>query len=289
MQTEKWTDYEIIATGGGEKLERWKDVVLLRPDPQAIWDAPFELSAYKGLNARYMRSSEGGGKWKILRPFPAEWTVSYGDLTFLVKPMGFKHTGLFPEQAVNWDMMLSLVAARGGRPKVLNLFGYTGGASVALAKAGAQVTHVDAAKNMVERCKSNAQLSDCPSDGIRYIVDDCNKFVAREIKRGNTYDAVLMDPPSYGRGPNGEMWKLEDSICSLVEMTVKVLSDKPLFFLINSYTTGLQPTVLGNILNLYLPEGDVSAYEVTLPTDDKKVRLPCGCSGLWQSRDSVKR
>lgn len=281
MQTENWKDYEIIATGGGEKLERWKDVYLLRPDPQAIWDAPFPLAEYKELNARYVRSSSGGGRWETLRRFPDEWTVSYGDLTFLVRPMGFKHTGLFPEQAVNWDAMRALVGARGGRPKVLNLFGYTGGASAALAKAGAKVTHVDAAKNMVERCKVNARLSDCPTDGLRYIVDDCNKFVAREIKRGNVYDAVLMDPPSYGRGPNGEMWKLEDSICALVETAAKTLSDRPLFFLINSYTTGLQPTVLENILKIHLPGGRVSAYEVTLPTQDRGIKLPCGCSGLW--------
>lgn len=283
MQTTNWTDYEIIATGGGEKLERWGSVILLRPDPQAIWDAPFDLAKYKGLNAQYIRSESGGGRWQTFKPFPQEWKISYRDLKFLIKPMGFKHTGLFPEQAYNWDVMTELVKQRGGRPKILNLFGYTGGASVALAKAGAQITHVDAAKNMVERCKQNAELSGCPSDGIRYIVDDCNKFVAREIKRGNHYDGVLMDPPSYGRGPNGEMWKLEDSVCALVEQTAKVLSDKPLFFLINSYTTGLQPTVLENILKIYMPSGNVSAYEVTLPTNDRNISLPCGCSGLWQS------
>ena len=280
MQTEKWRDYEIIATGGGEKLARWGKVILLRPDPQAIWSAPFELSKYDGLNARYVRSESGGGRWQVFRSFPQEWQVAYGALKFFIKPMGFKHTGLFPEQAVNWDRMSELVALRGGRPKILNLFGYTGGASVALAKAGALVTHVDAAKNMVDRCKQNANLTRCPEDGIRYIVDDCNKFVAREIKRGNFYDGVLMDPPSYGRGPNGEMWKLEDNVCALVENASKVLSDSPLFFLINSYTTGLQPTVLENILKIYLPAGDVSAYEVTLPTNDRGIKLPCGCSGL---------
>lgn len=283
MQTEKWTDYEIIATGGGEKLERWGDVILLRPDPQAIWEAPFDMEKYRGLNARYMRSHTGGGGWTTLRPMPAEWTINYGRLRFLIKPMGFKHTGLFPEQAYNWDEMRALVGARGGRPTVLNLFGYTGGASVALAEAGARVTHVDAARNMVERCRQNAKLSGCPDDGIRYIVDDCSKFVAREKRRGNRYDGILMDPPSYGRGPNSETWKLEDGICELVRSAAELLSDKPLFFLINSYTTGLQPTVLENILKLYLPKGSASAYELTLPTSDRGIKLPCGCTGIWRA------
>ena len=283
MQTEKWTDYEIIATGGGEKLERWGDVVLLRPDPQAIWDVPFELKTYPSLSAHYVRSSSGGGRWEKLRAMPEEWTVSYGRLTFLIRPMGFKHTGLFPEQAYNWDVMTGLVASRGGRPTVLNLFGYTGGASVALAAAGAKVTHVDAAKNMVERCGKNARLSSCPADGIRYIVDDCAKFVAREKRRGNRYDAILMDPPSYGRGPGGEMWRLEDNICALVSDAAGLLSDEPLFFLINSYTTGLQPTVLNNIMKVYLPGGKTSAYELTLPTKDREIKLPCGCTGLWRT------
>lgn len=282
MQTDKWKDYELIATGNGEKLERWGDVILLRPDPQAIWPAPFDLSRYHGLNARYVRSSSGGGRWDVLRPFSNEWTISYGDLRFLIKPMGFKHTGLFPEQAYNWDVMSALVRAAGDRPKVLNLFGYTGGASVALAAAGARVTHVDAAKNMVERCRRNAELSECPSDGIRYIVDDCNKFVAREKRRGNVYDGILMDPPSYGRGPNGEMWRLEDNVCDLVAAAAELLSDRPLFFLINSYTTGLQPTVLENILRVSLPEGRVRAYELTLPTSDRGISLPCGCTGVWE-------
>ena len=283
MQTEKWTDYEIIATGGGEKLERWGDVILLRPDPQAIWEAPFDMEKYRGLNARYTRSHTGGGGWTTLRPMPAEWTINYGRLRFLIKPMGFKHIGLFPEQAYNWDEMRALVGARGGRPTVLNLFGYTGGASVALAEAGARVTHVDAARNMVERCRQNAKLSGCPDDGIRYIVDDCSKFVAREKRRGNRYDGILMDPPSYGRGPNSETWKLEDGICELVRSAAELLSDKPLFFLINSYTTGLQPTVLENILKLYLPSGSASAYELTLPTSDRGIKLPCGCTGIWRA------
>ena len=278
---ESWNDYEIIASGGGEKLERWGSVVLLRPDPQAIWQPPFALDEYKGLNAIYRRSSHGGGGWDTLKSFPTEWRIRYRELTFSIKPMGFKHTGLFPEQAHNWDIMTDIVKSSGKRLKILNLFGYTGGASVALAKAGAQVTHVDAAKNMVERCKENASLSACADDGIRYIVDDCYKFVSREIKRGNKYDGVLMDPPSYGRGPDGEVWKLENSICSLVYETAKLLDD-PYFFLINSYTTGLQPTVLENILKVSTKgSGSVSAYELTLPTSDRGIKLPCGASGIY--------
>ena len=278
---EKWTDYEIIASGDGEKLERWKDIILLRPDPQAIWRAPFDLKTYKGLHARYERSSSGGGRWIMLKRIPAEWTVSYGKLTFLVRPMDFKHTGLFPEQAYNWDRLSSLVSSREERAKVLNLFGYTGAASVALSSARAFVTHVDAAKNMVERCKSNVLLSSCPSDGIRYIVDDCLKFVQREIKRGNKYDGILMDPPSYGRGPGGEKWKLEEDIASLVAETAKLLSARPLFFLISSYTTGLQPTVMSNLLRACLPEGKITSEELTIPTSDRGIELPCGCSALW--------
>lgn len=280
--TTSWKDYEIIATGGGEKLERWGKVYLLRPDPQAIWAAPFDMAKYPRLNARYVRSSDGGGRWEYYRPMPDEWQIGWEDCRFLIKPMGFKHTGLFPEQAENWAKMRELVKTANDRPKVLNLFGYTGGASVALANAGAIVTHVDAAKGMVDRCRKNAELSDCPSDGIRYIVDDCKKFVRREIRRGRKYDAVVMDPPSYGRGPNGEMWKLENELFPLVTLCAEVLSDQPLFFLINSYTTGLQPQVLRNILALALKGrgGRAEAYEVGLPTEEGIV-LPCGCSGLW--------
>ena len=282
MQTEKWTDYELIATGGGEKLERWGEIILLRPDPQAIWDAPFDLSSYPGLHARYVRSHSGGGRWDAKRRMPGEWTVSYGRLRFLIKPMGFKHTGLFPEQAFNWDVMADMVSARGGRPTVLNLFGYTGGATVACAAAGASVCHVDAARNMVERAGENMRLSGLEDRPVRYIVDDCKKFVRREIRRGRKYDAVVMDPPSYGRGPNGEMWKLENELFPLVTLCAEVLSDQPVFFLINSYTTGLQPQVLKNILALALKgrDGRAEAYEVGLPTEEGIV-LPCGCSGLW--------
>lgn len=279
-----WKDYSIISTGDGMKLERWGDVVLLRPDPQVIWHASSDLYSYKGINAVYRRSEKGGGGWEIRKPFPPQWTVNYKDLTFSVKPMGFKHTGLFPEQAVNWDEMRKLIEeAKSREPerkiKILNLFAYTGGASVACAKSGAEVTHVDAAKGMVERAGENARLSKITS-GIRYIIDDCMKFVKREIRRGNKYDGIIMDPPSYGRGPNGEMWKIEDDIFDFVKTCSQLLSDNPIFFLINSYTTGLQPTVIKNILTLTLPNNcQTEAYEVGLPTMEG-IALPCGCSGL---------
>ncbi len=277
-----WRDFRVLATGDGYKLEQWKGVKLLRPDPQVIWPSSVDLDGWNGLNAKYVRSETGGGKWNIFRKMPDEWTVSYRDLTFLVKPMGFKHTGLFPEQAVNWDRMRALIENAGREISVLNLFAYTGGATVACAAAGASVCHVDAAKNMVERARENARLSGLGDRPIRYIVDDCKKFVQREIRRGKRYDAVIMDPPSYGRGPNGEMWKLENELFPLVKLCTEVLSDQPLFFLINSYTTGLQPQVLNNLLTLALGSfgGSAEAYEVGLPTDEKIV-LPCGCSGLW--------
>ncbi len=280
-----WTDYKVIATGGGEKLEKWGNVVLLRPDPQVIWPASFDLKSYKGLNARYNRSSSGGGAWDIVKNFPESWSVTYKNLTFSIKPMGFKHTGLFPEQALNWDKMSALIEEAKRPVKVLNLFAYTGGATVACAKAGANVTHVDAAKGMVDRAKINCDLSGVPSDSVRYIIDDCQKFVQREIKRGNKYDAVIMDPPSYGRGPNGEMWKIEDSIFSLVELTKGILSDNPLFYLINSYTTGLQASVMQNILTLALRDfgGSHESYEVLLPTEEKGIVLPCGNSAFWKA------
>lgn len=278
---ENWKDYKIIATGSGYKLERWKDIVLLRPDPQAIWDAQFDLFSYPGISAVYRRSDKGGGAWEYRKKMPEEWTVGYKDLAFKVKPMGFKHTGLFPEQAVNWDRMASLIRGAGRPVKVLNLFAYTGGATVACAKAGAEVVHVDAAKGMVERAGENARLSGIHS-GIRYIVDDCKKFVQREIRRGNRYDAVIMDPPSYGRGPGGEMWKIEESLFPFVKLCAEVLSERPLFFLINSYTTGLQPMVLHNILKLCLAgrSGKIDAYEVGLPTEEG-IPLPCGAGGMF--------
>lgn len=278
---EGWKDYSVIATGDGYKLERWKDVVLLRPDPQVIWQAQTDLFAYPDISAVYHRSDKGGGGWEYRRSMPQEWNVSYRDLTFKVKPMGFKHTGLFPEQAVNWERTGSLIRGAGRKIKVLNLFAYTGGATVACAKAGAEVTHVDAAKGMVERAGENARLSGITS-GIRYIVDDCKKFVQREIRRGNRYDAVIMDPPSYGRGPGGEMWKIESELYPFVKLCAEVLSDDPLFFLINSYTTGLQPAVLSNILTLCLKgrKGSIEAYEVGLPTQEG-IALPCGAGGIY--------
>ncbi len=284
MRSADWKDYSVIATGNGYKLERWADVILLRPDPQVIWKSQTDMDVYKGLSAKYIRSETGGGRWLIKGKMPAEWTVSYKDLKFKIKPMGFKHTGLFPEQAVNWDLMTDLIKNAGREINVLNLFAYTGGATVACAKAGANVCHVDAAKGMVERAGENVRLSGVENGKVRYIIDDCKKFVEREIRRGRKYDAIIMDPPSYGRGPNGEMWKLEAELYPFVELCEKVLSDNPLFVLINSYTTGLQPQVLKNILELTIGkgrQGRVEAYEVGLNTQEKGVILPCGNSGIW--------
>ncbi len=280
---DKWKDYSIIATGDGMKLERWGDVYLLRPDPQVIWPERTDMSAYKSLNAIYNRSESGGGGWKILKKMPQEWVVSYGDLKFLVKPMGFKHTGLFPEQAVNWDRMSKLIRSANRPINVLNLFAYTGGATVACLAAGASVCHVDASKGMVERAGENVRLSGLKDKPVRFIIDDCKKFVQREIRRGRKYDAIIMDPPSYGRGPNGEMWKIESELYPLVELCTEVLSDNPLFFLINSYTTGLQPMVLKNILTLTVGakfKGTVEAYEVGIKTEEG-IDLPCGAGGLF--------
>lgn len=277
-----WKDYKIIATGDGEKLENWNGVILLRPDPQVIWHPKTDLSKYKGLNAWYHRSNTGGGAWQFLKNTPEEWTVSYKNMKFALKPMGFKHTGLFPEQAYNWDKMIELIKGAGRPINVLNLFGYTGGATVACASAGASVCHVDAAKNMVERCKENIRLSGLENAPVRYIVDDCTKFVNREIKREHKYDAIIMDPPSYGRGTSGEVWKLEDNLYDFVELCTKVLVDKPLFVLINSYTTGLGATVLENILNLTMKnfKGKSEAYELCLPTEEE-IYLPCGTSAMF--------
>lgn len=282
---EDWQDYKILATSNGEKLENWKGVVLIRPDPQVIWQGK-DLNSLCEVNAVYHRSEKGGGSWEIKKPFPPEWTISYKNLTFKVKPMGFKHTGIFPEQAVNWDECSKLISlAKAKNPerdiKILNLFAYTGGASVACAKAGAKVTHVDAAKGMVERAGENAALSGIDG-GIRYIVDDCIKFVARELRRGNVYDGIIMDPPSYGRGPGGETWKIEKDLFSFVKSCARLLSPDPVFFLINSYTTGLQPAVLENILKLTLKgvRGKTEAYEVGIATEEG-IPLPCGASGLF--------
>ncbi len=284
MRTADWKDYSVIATGEGYKLENWAGVILLRPDPQVIWKSRVDMNGYKGLSGKYVRSETGGGKWLIKGKMPAEWTVSYKDLKFKIKPMGFKHTGLFPEQAVNWDLMTELIKNANREINVLNLFAYTGGATVACAKAGAKVCHVDAAKGMVERAGENVRLSNVPEGRVRYIIDDCKKFVEREIRRGRKYDAIIMDPPSYGRGPSGEMWKLENELYGFVELCKGVLSDNPLFVLINSYTTGLQPQVIKNILELTMNSeklGKVEAYEVGLKTLEDGVILPCGNSGIW--------
>ena len=278
---DSWKDYEVLDTGDGMKLERWGKIILSRPDPQVIWPCR-RPELWEKADARYHRSSKGGGEWEFIKKLPERWTVKYGNLEFYVHPTNFKHTGLFPEQAVNWDWMRSLIEKR-GEARVLNLFGYTGGATVACAKAGAFVTHVDAAKGMVQWAGENRALSGVSETNVRWIVDDAIKFVEREIRRGNTYDGILMDPPSYGRGPKGEIWKLEDELYGLVEKCSRVLSPKPLFVLINSYTTGLQPAVLSNILRLTVQEkfsGHVDAAEVVLPVTGGGV-LPCGASGRW--------
>ena len=279
---DNWKDYEVLDTSAGEKLERWGKYILVRPDPQVIWNTPKDDPLWRKYDARYARSSTGGGKWQNLR-LPAQWQVRYKELTFQVKPMNFKHTGLFPEQAANWDFMMETIR-RAGRPiRVLNLFAYTGGATIACAAAGASVCHVDAAKNMVERAKENISLSGLSFDKARFIVDDCKKFVMREIRRGKKYDAIILDPPSYGRGSNGEIWKIENDLFDFMQLCEQVLSDNPLFVLINSYTTGLQPAVLNNILKMAMKnrKGKTDSYEVCLDTDEGIV-LPCGASGIWQ-------
>ena len=280
-----WKDYEVLDTSGGEKLERWGKYLLVRPDPQVIWNTPHEHPGWKKKNGHYHRSSKGGGECEFIN-LPDEWSISYKDLTFHLKPFSFKHTGLFPEQAVNWDWFSNLIAHAGRPVKVLNLFAYTGGATVSAAKAGAQVTHVDASKGMVSWAKENAAASGLADAPIRWLVDDCTKFVEREIRRGNHYDGIIMDPPSYGRGPKGEIWKIEENIFPFVELTAKLLSDKPLFFLINSYTTGLQPAVLSYMLNLTVKKqfgGTVAAEEIGLPVSGTGLVLPCGASGRWQA------
>lgn len=281
---DNWKDYEVLDTSGGEKLERWGDYILVRPDPQVIWNTPHEHPGWKKKNAHYHRSQKGGGEWEFIS-LPDEWSIRYGNLRFHLKPFSFKHTGLFPEQAVNWDWFSGLIAGAGRPVKVLNLFAYTGGATVSAAAAGAQVTHVDASKGMVAWAKENAASSGLSDAPIRWLVDDCVKFVEREIRRGNKYDGIIMDPPSYGRGPKGEIWKIEESIWPFVELCTRLLSDDPLFFLINSYTTGLQPAVLSYMLNLAVQKqfgGRVEAQEIGLPVSGNGLVLPCGASGRWQ-------
>ena len=292
MWAEKsWQDYELLDVSDGERLERWGKYTLIRPDPQVIWKNVKRHPAWKKADAVYSRSKAGGGSWSQNR-LPSEWRISFpiadgeDELKFIIKPTGFKHTGLFPEQATNWNWFYKLIKNSGRKIKVLNLFAYTGGATVAAAKAGAEVCHVDASKGMVAQAKQNMALSGLADAPVRYIVDDCRKFVEREIRRGNKYDAIIMDPPSYGRGPTGEVWKLEESISELVDICIKVLSDQPLFFLINSYTTGLSPSAMGYILHLGLSGkygGRILCDEVGIPVTQSGFALPCGSAARWVS------
>lgn len=287
---DNWNDYEVIDTSGGEKLERWGKYILLRPDPQVLWNTPKDHPAWKKLNAHYHRSAKGGGSWEFF-DLPEQWSVHYKKLTFHLKPFSFKHTGLFPEQAANWDWFSELIENAGRPIKVLNLFAYTGGATCAAASAGASVTHVDASKGMVTWAKENASTSGLSDAPIRWIVDDCVKFVEREIRRGNHYDGIIMDPPSYGRGPKGEIWKIEEKIHPFITLCEQLLSDNPLFFLVNSYTTGLAPAVLTYMISTEIVTrhgGSVVSDEVGLPVSSNGLILPCGAAGRWTGEDSSK-
>lgn len=289
---DQWNDYEVIDCSKGEKLERWGDYLLVRPDPQVIWDTPKKEKGWRKMNGHYHRSSKGGGEWEFFQ-LPKEWTIQYSlpinkKLTFHLKPFSFKHTGLFPEQAANWNWFSQLIAdavSKGRQVKVLNLFAYTGGATLAAAAAGASVTHVDASKGMVTWAKENAISSGLKDAPIRWLVVDCVKFVEREIRRGNHYDAIIMDPPSYGRGPKGEIWKIEESVYPLIQLCSQILTDNPLFFLINSYTTGLQPAVLSYMISTVLgtSNGTVTASEIGLPVSSNGLVLPCGASGRYEA------
>ena len=289
---DQWKDYEVIDCSKGEKLERWGDYLLVRPDPQVIWDTPKKETGWHKMNGHYHRSSKGGGEWEFFQ-LPKEWTIQYSlpinkKLTFHLKPFSFKHTGLFPEQAANWNWFSQLIAdavSKGRQVKVLNLFAYTGGATLAAAAACASVTHVDASKGMVTWAKENAISSGLKDVPIRWLVDDCVKFVEREIRRGNHYDAIIMDPPSYGRGPKGEIWKIEESVYPLIQLCSQILTDNPLFFLINSYTTGLQPAVLSYMISTVLgtANGTVTASEIGLPVSSNGLVLPCGASGRYEA------
>lgn len=279
-----WKDYEILDMASGEKLERWGNIYLVRPDPQIIWNEKTFPKKWNEVNARYNRSSSGGGGWQYKKKMPENWQIKYKDLTFNIKPMGFKHTGLFPEQAVNWDWMIEKIKTAKRPIKVLNLFAYTGGATVACSYAGASVCHVDSSKGMVSWAKENIASSGLSDRPVRFIIDDVTKFVQREIRRGNTYDAIIMDPPSYGRGKNGEVWQFENNIYDLVDLCTKVLSDNPLFFLINSYTTGISSKVLENLLSIKInKKGKLSSGEIGLPMTDSNLVLPCGIYGRWES------
>lgn len=278
-----WQDFQLIDAGNGYKLEKWKDVHLLRPDPQAVWITDYDKNK---IDAKYFRSKNGGGEWKYYRKLPESWNVSYRDLKFKVRPTGFKHTGLFPEQAVNWDFArkcIKRIKETGKTPSVLNLFAYTGGATVACLKEGADVCHLDASKSIVSWAKENVSLNGLSQSNIRYIVDDADKFVQREIKRGKVYDGIIMDPPSYGRGPNGELWKIEDKIFELISNCIKILSSSPSFLIINTYTTGLSPTVIENILRILIDSGKITSGEIGFKTTESGLYLPCGSTVRWES------
>ena len=288
MRAANWKDYELLDTSAGERLERWGEVILIRPDPQIIWNTPKQLALWKQAHARYRRSRTGGGAWQILKKVPPVWKISYGDLRFQLKTMGFKHTGVFPEQAVNWDFTGNLIRNAPKPLKVLNLFAYTGGATLACAQAGASVCHVDASKGMVAWARENAAASGLSDRPIRWLVDDCIKFVQREQRRGNRYDGIIMDPPSYGRGPGGEVWKLEEQLFSLVELCRSILSPDAKFFLLNSYTTGLSPSVMEYLLGVLLQKpmgGRVASDEIGLPVTSTGQVLPCGSTAIWTGKD----
>ena len=286
MRAADWKDYRLIDASAGERLEKWGGIVLIRPDPQIIWDTPRRNPLWRGAHARYLRSSSGGGNWELRKPVPPAWEIGYRDLRFRLKLMGFKHTGLFPEQAVNWDFAAEKIRGAGRPVSVLNLFGYTGAATLACLQAGARVCHVDASKGMVAWAKENAAASGLADRPVRWLVDDCGKFVRREQRRGHRYDAVIMDPPSYGRGPNGEVWKLEDQLYPLVRMCVPILAEKPLFFMLNSYTSGLSAAVMEYLLGVLIRKkfgGRVSAGEIGLPVAESGLVLPCGSTAIWES------
>lgn len=288
MRISTWKDYELIDTSAGERLERWGDIILIRPDPQIIWNTSKKNPLWKNAHAVYHRSNTGGGAWQELKKMPKVWSIKYKNLSFNLKMMGFKHTGIFPEQATNWDFVAKKIASARKPMKILNLFGYTGAATLSAASAGANVCHVDASKGMVSWARENAVASNLADKPVRWIVDDCVKFVQREIRRGNKYDGIIMDPPSYGRGPGGEVWKLEEQLFSLLNLCIDALSDESSFFILNSYTTGLSPSVMECLLNVTLKKrfsGEVSADEIGLPVTEQKIVLPCGSTAIWQNTD----
>ena len=285
--TTTWKDYEILDASCGQKLEKWGNIILLRPDPQIIWDNGDLSCKYENIDAIYHRSNKGGGYWENKKNVPSSWKIKYKDLTFLIKQMGFKHTGLFPEQAINWDFMIEKIKNSNRKISVLNLFAYTGGATVACLSAGASVVHVDSSKGMVDWAKENVKASSLEDAPVRYIIDDVKKFVKREARRGHKYDAIVMDPPSYGRGSNKEVWDIEKDLDELIKLCMDILSDEPLFFLIISYTTGLSSTVLGNLLKIYLKDkkGIITTGEVGLPIKNSELILPCGIYGKYESME----